>query len=274
MGSDSEGTGGAESTSGERTTQGSDGDSADDGVSTTGDDSGSTAEPIEDEPQLDHAAWNPDSAAFEFSHESVPSISVVGAPADADPSRSAMLHDGTNQLLYLMQEGADAVYQLDFDPGLATYVHDGAPSIPLVDFPGYADRSSFAMLHDGGRYRLYFLSVDHPLRLIQGAFDPDAGAFVHGFASIPEIDVVGTPAGSDWSGWAALNDGETFRLYVFASAAHDSVFEHTYDGMQYQFGLEVAEPIGLTMIPNDADRDDFAMLHNGTTPSLYLRGEP
>lgn len=259
-------------TGGESSTPGDDATS--EGGSTTGSDEGSTGEPLGPVPHLDAAARLPGTSTYEFGHASPPEVQIVGAPADADLSRSAMLHDGTAPRLYVMREGVDELYELRFDADTVSYAFDGGPSIPLLDYPEHADRSSFAMLHDGTYDRLYFQSMDPPLRLLQGALDPEQGAFVYGFSSIPEIEVVDTPAGADWTGWGMAHDGAGFRLYVFASASHDSLFQHTFNGLVYQHGLELAEPLMLTMIPDDAVRDDFMMLHDGRTHRLYLRGQP
>lgn len=250
------------------------GDDTSAGGSATGQDAGSTGEPVGPAPHLEAAARLPETTTYEFGLASPPEVQIVGAPGDADLSRSAMLHDGTAPRLYVMREDVDELYEFRFDAPTVSYAFDGEPSIPLLDYPEHADRSSFAMLHDGTHYRLYFLSMDPPLRLLQGALDPDQGAFVYGLASIPEIEVVDTPAGADWTGWGMLHDGAGFRLYVFASASHDSVFQHTFNGSAYQHGAELAEPLMLTMIPDDASRDDFAMLHDGRTHRLYLRGQP
>ncbi|MEX1362322.1 MAG: hypothetical protein AB1Z98_04305 [Nannocystaceae bacterium] len=249
-------------------------DATSEGGSTTGSDEGSNEEPVEPTPHLDAAAQLPGTSTFEFGHGSPLEVQIVGAPADADLSRSAMLHDGTAPRLYVMRQDVDELYELRFDASTVSYAFDGEPSIPVLEFPEHADRSSFAMLHDGTYYRLYFLSMDPPLRLLQGALDPDQGAFVYGFSSIPEMEVVDTPAGADWTGWGMLHDGAGFRLYVFASASHDSLFQHTFNGSAYQHGVEQAEPLMLTMIPDDAVRDDFMMLHDGRTHRLYLRGQP
>ncbi|MEM6996534.1 MAG: hypothetical protein AAF721_38885, partial [Myxococcota bacterium] len=232
-----------------------------------------TGDPPAPAPSLNQAAYVPGTTEYEFGFNSIPTIPITGAPADTDFTRSAMLHDGDTYRLYFMPEGEDdAVYQFGFDAAAGAYDYgfNSIPTIPVTGAPDAADTSSFAMLHDGDTYRLYFLSEDATLRVYQFGFDPAEGEYIYGYNSIPQINIVGTPAGADWDGWGMLHDGDTYRLYAFGSAAHDTIVQHGFDGANYTWGSNSIPTLDLTMIPADSNTDDFAMLHDGADYRFYM----
>lgn len=228
-------------------------------------------------PSLNQAAWVEGTTTYEFGYNSIPTIPIAGAPEDTDWSRSAMLHDGEVYRLYFMPEGrADAVYQFGYDPVDVAYEygHESIPTIPIEGTPAQADTSSFAMLHDGETYRLYFLSQDAPLRLYQHGYDPSEGAYIYGHDSIPQIEITDTPAGTDWSGWGMLHDGEYYRLYAFGSGSHDTIVQHAFDGSTYRWGHQSVPELNLSMIPADSDTSEFMMLHDTEAYRFYMLTMP
>ncbi len=50
--------------------------------------------------QLLQGSWNPAAAEYQFGHNSIPQLDLVGFPADSDVGRSAMLHDGADYRFY------------------------------------------------------------------------------------------------------------------------------------------------------------------------------
>ena len=130
-----------------------------------------------------------------------------------------------------------------------------------------ADPSSFAVLHDGDSLRLYMLA-DAGASLHQFGFDPASNAFEYGHSSIPEIEISGTPAGADWSGWGMLHDGERYRLYGFASAAHDTLAQHAYDPstQRYEYGFESIPQIGIELAPADGKVEASKVLFETSPP--------
>lgn len=159
--------------------------------------------------------WN--GSSYEHGHRSIPVLSLVDAPADADASSFGMLHDGGAYRLYLRKAGEpDVLYQFVWVPGTTTYRfgHGGAfPSIRVTDFPADTDWSRWAMLHDGERYRFYAMKGGTSSRVYQGAFDRSDNTYRFGFRSIRELTLDGTPADSDTSSFAMLHDGDDYRFY-------------------------------------------------------------
>lgn len=109
--------------------------------------------------RLHQFAFNPASGSYEYGFRSIAAIQTSGVPADADPDRWAMLHDGTTYRQYVAQAGsATTVYQFGFDGRTYAYGHDSIARLSIDGMPSDSDASTFAMLHDGGRYRLYRLT--------------------------------------------------------------------------------------------------------------------
>jgi hypothetical protein len=50
--------------------------------------------------QLLQGSWNPSAAEYQFGHNSIPQLDLVGFPATSDVGRSAMLHDGADYRFY------------------------------------------------------------------------------------------------------------------------------------------------------------------------------
>jgi hypothetical protein len=251
------------------------GDEPDGSTGADPDPSGTTGDAEALAPSLVQAAFNPSTGRFEFGFDSIPEIPITGAPADVDWDRWGMLHDGTTYRLYFLPQGeADELLQFGFNPSTVAYEwgHDSIPAIPITGTPAGVDPSGFAMLHDGSTYRLYFLSENDPLQLVQFGFDPSVGEYVYGHQSIPEIPITGTPAGTDWSGWEMLHDGSTYRLYAFADAGHDALVQHGFNPATtaYEWGHDSIPQIDLSSAPAGTNTDDFAMLHDGTRYRFYM----
>jgi hypothetical protein len=238
---------------------------------------GSTGELGEDReaPDLLQAAYNPDTETYEFGFGSIDTLPITGSPSDVDWSRWGMLHDGSSYRLYAMKAGSDdTLYAFEYDTDAQQY-QGSTQGVAITDAPANADLSSFAMVHDGVRARLYALS-DDTNTLHQFGFDEDAGAFVYGHSSIPEIPIANVPGGTDWTGWAMVHDGTRFRLYAYGSTAHDSIVQFAYDSdvEAYVEGFESISPLDLQAIPSNGDQKQFAMLHDGDRFRLYLQATP
>jgi len=95
-----------------------------------------------------------DGSSYAFAHNSIPVLTLVGAPADVDASSLSMLHSGTAYHAYLRRLGDPTMlYQFIWAPGTTTYVWGRAPylpSLPVTGFPADTDWSRWDMLHDGG----------------------------------------------------------------------------------------------------------------------------
>ena len=167
---------------------------------------------------LYQGAFNPDTETYQFGYNSIPEVKLANAPEGADFSSFAMLFDGENYRLYLRPLGAPVnVIQFVFNDESEAYEYNPAvnPDWPITGTPVDADWNGWGMLHDGEFYRMYtWKGGTNHTQIYQAAFDEDEGAYVFGFASIPVLNIVGTPSASYRSGFAMLYDGENYRFYL------------------------------------------------------------
>ena len=156
-------------------------------------------------------------SSYEFGHNSIPELTLIDAPEDADASSFAMLYDGSDYRLYLRQLGeSNQLYQFAWVSGSSTYKwgHNSIPKIPVTGFPDNSDANRWGMLHDGSAYRYYRMELGNNNKLLQGSFNSGTNAYEYKFNSIPELDLVDTPSNSDLSQLAMLHDGGDYRLYL------------------------------------------------------------
>lgn len=198
-------------------------------------------------------------------------IRVGDVPDEADPTRWAMVEDGDFRLYFL--NGDDGPLRL------LPFVYTGADGyvpdpdlgpIPIEGFPSDTDTDTFAMLYDGQLTRLYFRPTGGAPELLQGAYDPAAGAFVFGFSSIERVPIINIPSGAVMDAWAMLHDGTAYRLYVHRSgrdAIHQFVFDS--DSGAYDHTNTSLPTIDLRSVPADVDTSNFAMLHSSSATNGY-----
>lgn len=74
----------------------------------------------------------------------MPQIAVTGAPADADWSRWAMLHDRDTYRLYVFRKNASSLYQFAFDGRSYVWGYRSIPEVTVAGLPEDADTSHFA----------------------------------------------------------------------------------------------------------------------------------
>ena len=108
------------------------------------------------------AAYKPGTNQYVYGYRSIPAMNITGAPADITNNRRwAMLHDGKHYRLYIGRKGrANQFYQFAFNPSTNGYQH-GYQSIPLLtakNAPANSKKNAFAMLHDRGAYRYYYMT--------------------------------------------------------------------------------------------------------------------
>lgn len=222
---------------------------------------------------LNQFAWIPGTNDYKFGFNSIPNMVLRGFPKDADYSRWAMLHDGTDYRVYLFRKGSnDTFYQGAFNRSTNTYDF-GFRSIPrftLKGMPADADASNFAMLHDGVTYRLYLKSKNKPNELIQFGYNPSIRTYEFGFRSIPRISLSNVPSDIDWNGWGMLHDGHYFRLYNWKNGG-SQFYQAAFNGREYQFGYASIPILDLTGTPSNSNVTDFAMLHDGSAYRFYLQ---
>ncbi|GGL01922.1 hypothetical protein [Mangrovihabitans endophyticus] len=208
---------------------------------------------------------------YEFGHNSIPNIPITGSPADANIDRVAMLHDGSAYRFYAFQGSTSTkLYQYSFDGSSYAFGHNSIPELTLEGFPSDVDASSFEMLHDGSNYRLYMRRLGDRTTLYQAAFVAGTTTYRFGHNSIPQIQITGFPADTDWSRWGMLHDGEFYRFYAFKLGSNTEFYQGAFDGSTYAFGHKSIPTLTLVGTPANSDLHDMSMLHDGSDYRLYL----
>ena len=160
-------------------------------------------------------SWN--GSSYAFGHNSIPVLTLVDMPADADASSFSMLHSGGNYHLYLRRLGdPKTLLQFIWEPGTTTYKWGPGSwlkTLRVTDFPVDTDWSRWQMLHDGNAYRIYAFSYGANNRLYQGSWNSTLGVYQYGFNSINQLDLIGFPPDSDVGRPAMLHDGRNYRFY-------------------------------------------------------------
>ena len=226
--------------------------------------------------ELFQGAFVEGTTTYEFGYRSIPAIPVVGAPNDADWSRWAMLHDGTDYRLYAFRAGTrDTLYQFGFNRATESYEwgYRSIPVLRIVGVPNSASSRQFAMLHDGAVYRLYLQDVNDFRLLHQFGFNRGTEAYEYGHRSAPQLRVTGFPRDTDWRRWAMLHDGRDYRFYVFRVGSATEAYQAAYDAdaREYRFGYRSIEVLTMRGFPRTANRASMAMLHDGTDFRFYFK---
>ncbi|HNG61479.1 MAG TPA: hypothetical protein PKZ52_16770, partial [Cellvibrionaceae bacterium] len=72
--------------------------------------------------------------------------------------------------------------------------------------------------------------------LNQGAYVPGTTTYQYGYNSIPNIQISGAPADTDFKRSAMLHDGSTYRLYFFKKNSTNTLYQFGWNGSVYQYG--------------------------------------
>jgi len=225
-------------------------------------------------PSLNQAAYMVGTTIYQFGHNSIPTIDVIGAPTDVDWTRWAMLHDGSTYRLYFFADGTnDTVYQFGFNRATSNYEfgYDSIPELTITGAPTDADPSSFAMLHDGTDYRLYMRSKT-TAAIYQFAFNRATSDYEYGYRSIARMDVTGAPADTDFDRWGMLHDGSVYRFYAFKGSLDNQMYQFGFNAAtsDYEYGYSSIPLLTLDQIPANSDTSGFAMLHDGVDYRFYF----
>ena len=160
--------------------------------------------------------FNPSSAEYEYGYNSIPTLTITGAPADADASSFAMLHDGSVYRLYMRSATSDTrIHQFGFNVSTSNYEY-GFNSIPVLDITGGpvdTDYDRWAMLHDGTTYRYYAFQLASDTLFYQFGYNPSTQDYEYGHNSIPQLTVINMPTDSNRDDFAMLHDGADYRFY-------------------------------------------------------------
>ncbi|MGB0524447.1 MAG: hypothetical protein ACPGJS_15860 [Flammeovirgaceae bacterium] len=208
-------------------------------------------------------------------YEKERNIDVVGSPSDSDWNRWAMLHSSkTNEgdelyRLYCFQHGTnDTLYQFGYNEKADQYEF-GYKSDKVLKIKGVSpqlDTATFAMLHDGENYRLYFLDFLNPHRLHQFVYD--------GFqyvieASNPIMDLVGLSPSVDTRRMAMASDnGISYELYLFEQGKKGHLLHAMYEEQHNTYDVTDRIPLGVDL--NEADITSFSLLQDGEDYWCYF----
>ncbi|MFM7769481.1 MAG: hypothetical protein ACKO8Q_02895 [Bacteroidota bacterium] len=218
---------------------------------------------------LYQAAFN--GRVYEYGYNSLPKISVTGAPADIDWNRWSILHDGdTYRLYFLPKKRSDVLYQFGFNESTLEYEYgyNSLSEIPILGLPSGTNISNFSILFDGLFYRLYFRSKEN-FSLFQCAYDENNQAYRFGFNSIPEIEIIGAPDDADLNSWTILHDGLSYRLYFKSVERNNVLYQFSFDGNAYVYGYNSIPEISVQKMPKLNYVKKFNITHDGGDYRYY-----
>ncbi len=143
---------------------------------------------------------------------------LTGAPADADFSSVAMLHNGASFRIYLRSASTPTtIHQFAAASMGVPFVYGGGPAIANLGTTGVptdADLGRWTMFFDGTTYRQAIGRRGNPDVLYQ--FGWNGSSYAHAHASRDVVTVVGAPTDTFPNQAKILHDGSGFRLYRLA----------------------------------------------------------
>jgi hypothetical protein len=197
-------------------------------------------------------------------------IFVVGGPSDCDWSRWAMLHSPSNNegtelyRLYCFKSGSnDTIYQFGYNEnkGQYEYGYESIEALKIIDKPISADTNTFAMLHDGEAYRMYFLDVDNRNVLHQFVYDGNNYVVE---STNPTIELEGLPNSIDLRRAAMLysvsNNQPGYHFYSFLEGNNKELIQSYYNPTTNEY--ERINNIGIGIDLNRSDISSFSMLND------------
>ena len=121
---------------------------------------------------LSQAAYVLVGTTYAFGFNSIENVQIVGAPADTDRTRFAMLNDGNSFRIYFFKVGSNVtLYQFVFNTASNNYEYGFVSGdFTITGAPKDTDFSRWAMLHDGEKYRLYFFRQKSSAEFFQFIF--------------------------------------------------------------------------------------------------------
>lgn len=208
-------------------------------------------------------------------------ISVVGGPSDCDWSRWAMLHSSRNNegtelyRLYCFKSGTnDTIYQFGYNKAMDQYEYgyESIKTLKIIDKSITADTNTFAMLHDGKKYRMYFLDVDNRNVLHQFVYDGN-NYIVE--SSNPTIELEGLPDSIDLRRAAMLysvsNNQPGYHFYSFLEGNNKELIQSYYNSSTNEY--KRINNIDIDIDLNQSDISSFSMLNDneGTYWCYFLQ---
>jgi len=144
-------------------------------------------------------------------------VSVTGAPDDANKGSIAMVYAQSAKRLYMRSSTSNAVYQFKFNQSTNAFEYAANGAIAKIDVtgsPNDTDWSRWAMLHDGTNFRIYAMKSGTNNQIYQFAYNSASGDYEYGFNSIDLLTIEQIPVGSDRMSFAMLFQGDKYRLYM------------------------------------------------------------
>jgi len=146
---------------------------------------------------------------------------ITDIPTEANPSSIAMLNSDVGEHLYMLDKSGTAIHQFFNTSGNDDFVYGGGSSLPVIKKiditggPNDADWSRWAMLNDGGKYRLYAMKNASNDTFYQFVYNPNSGNYEYGYDNAIEVQTItGIPIYSDRQSFAMLHDNSKYRLYM------------------------------------------------------------
>ena len=195
---------------------------------------------------------------------------------------------GTYKIIYTVSDAegntAEAVRKVEVFNDLPTSLNQAAYSsgsqyvygfnstnnIPIVNAPADTDKTRWAMLHDGTRYRLYFFKVGSNDTLYQFVYN--GSKYEYGFGNaIKVLKITGMPSDADASNFNMLHDGTYYRLYMKSKKLPTKLYQAAFNTgtNRYEYGYKSAD-FNIVNAPSDADFSRMAMMHDGSKYRLYI----
>ena len=241
------------------------------------------------------AEFDPEKSEYKFGADGV-AVIVGVPPGDTDFGSWAMLHDGHEQVLYIMNRLHTAVHELRPDDSLLC---GGKPGFRLVDtfelgaVPEGANRWSFAALHSVQRTHIYLLeerpssggTSSAPRRIYQGILDHDEGKFVWNDTRFySDMPITNSPDDATWRRWGMMHGDGYDDYFLFSLAGQDfqrraTIIEHKWDRSQQSYHHSPANGeasrYSVVGIPYNAAINNFAMFwEDGENPQFVVQLYP
>ena len=109
----------------------------------------------------------------------------------------------------------------------------------------------------------------------QAAWDDSQYTYGHN-TTAPNIIISKAPDDTDFKRWAALHDGDTWRVYFLKKGSNNTIYQFSWNGDEksFEYGFNTSNPELLIInIPTDANPEQISMLNDGGPSDLYMRSK-
>ena len=111
------------------------------------------------------------------------------------------------------------------------------------------------------------------ISLDQAVYDASTQAYQFGTSTLPNIKTANAPADTDWSRWAMLHNGTSFKLFAMKRNTTNTLYQFVYNGSTQKYEWDSAatnSSVMISGIPDDANTSSIAMLHAQGADRLYM----